>query len=283
MRAAGTLELTGGGRMGLQLQTEHGAVARKALKLLRRDWTLTSQVLVKRRSRLRKNLSYYVRIPHQDGLRAFLAAAGVLDGSGRIQEGLPATVSERECCARAFMRGLFLGSGWVNDPERAHHLELLCPSPALADSVGQVLFGLALPVRLAQRKDSLVLYLKEGDQVARFLGLVGAHQHMLRYEDVRAMKEMRNQMNREINAETANLQKTMDAAVRQVEAIRRLAARGLHLLAPTLRELAELRLAHPEASLAELGELCRPPVSKSGVNHRMRHLLRLSSELDRRL
>ncbi len=281
VRAAGTLELAGGGRMALTLQTDHGAVARKILKLVRRDWTLRIEVLVRRRSRLRKNLAFHVRIPDQEGLRSLLGLAGILDGAGRIQEDVPRAVLERKCCASAFLRGLFLGSGWVSDPERAHHLELVCPGPALADGVGQVLFGVSLPVRLAQRKDSIVLYLKDSEQVARFLALVGAHQHLLRYEDVRALKEIKNNINREINAETANLRKTMDAAARQVESIRQLAIRGgLAALAPTLRELAELRLAHPEASLAELGAMCRPPVGKSGVNHRMRQLLRLVGQVN---
>lgn len=279
VRATGTLDLPGGGRLALLLQTDHAAVARKILKLVRRDWALSAQVLVERRARLRKNLSFHVRIPPQEGLRPLLTAAGILDAGGRIQDAVPAAVLTRGCCARAFLRGLFLGAGWVSDPGRAHHLELVCPSPALADGVGQVLFGLGLPVRVAQRKEELVLYFKEGEQVARFLALVGAHQHLLRYEDVRALKEMRNQLNREINAETANFQKTMAAAARQVESIRRLAARGLQTLPPSLRELAELRLAHPEASLAELGALCRPPVGKSGVNHRMRQLLRLAADL----
>lgn len=280
VRACGTLELHGAGRVALRLASDYGSVARKALLLLKREGSVSTEVRVERRRRLRKNLRYTVRVPVQPGISALLYQAGVLDEEGRLQEDLPAWVPDRDSSARAFLRGFFLGAGSVSHPDRSQHLELVCPGPDLADALGQLLFSMGLPARLASRKDTLVLYLKGGPQISRFLALIGAHHHVLRYEDVRAYKEVRGQINRQVNAETANLDKTVDAAARQVRAIRGLQAAGrLDRLAAPLRELADLRVKYPEASLKELGELCNPPVGKSGVNHRMRLLIRLAADV----
>lgn len=274
IRSAGTLEISSR-RLSLRLVTQHGPVARKSLRLVRGEYALGTEVRVERRARLRKNLSFTVRLPPQPGLETLLREAGVLDAGGRIQNGVPAAVRDRDCCARAYLRGFFQGSGWVNHPDREHHLELTCPEPAVADELRQMLARLGLGARTGARKGQVVLYLKDSEQVARFLALVGAHRHVLLYEDVRAYKEIRGHINRQVNAETANLAKAVDAARRQVEAIRSLQAGGvLQRLPAPLRELAALRLRHPEASLKELGEMCHPPVGKSGVNHRMRQLLR---------
>lgn len=280
VRSCGTLELGAGGRLALVLHTDHGAVARKALRLLHDEFHMGTQVLVRRRERLRKNLVFSVRVPPQPGLVDMLVQMGVLDAGGNLREGLPPGLEGRECCARAFLRGFFLGAGWVSAPDRGHHLELVCPGAGLAVALAGLLASLGLGARTTVRKEQHVVYIKEGEQVARFLALVGAHRQVLRYEDVRAFKEIKNRINREINAETANVQKTLDAAGRQVAAIRRLAAQGLleRLPAP-LRELAELRLQNPEASLAELGQMCRPPIGKSGANHRMRQILRWAAEI----
>nr|PZN45370.1 MAG: DNA-binding protein WhiA [Bacillota bacterium] len=269
--------------MGLRMQTDHGAVARKLLQLVRREYGLRTEVRVMRRRRLRKNQVYVVGVPHQEGLREVLREAGILTGESLLGDPLPQAVRARESCARAYLRGFFLGAGWVNHPEREYHLELAVPGAEVADALGQLLSGMGLAARVSPRRQGLVLYLKDGDQVGRFLALIGAQEMLLRYEEVRALREVRGRINREVNAETANLQKTVDAAGRQLEAIRRLAATGrLQELPWALQELALLRLQHPEASLRELGEMCTPPLSKSGVNHRMRQLLQLGREPEER-
>lgn len=280
VRAAGNLALRGGGRLALTLETGHAATARKALRLLRQECGLVTDVLVQHRQRPRRGLAFRVRVPPQPDLTRFLEATGVLAPDGRLQGALPPAVWERECDARAFLRGFFLGAGWVSRPDRGHHAELTSPDPEVAAQVARLLEHLGLPARTARRRDSVVVYLKEAAHVSAFLGLIGAHQQVLRYEDVRALKEVKNRINREVNAEAANMQKSVEAGSRQVASIRRLAAAGLlgHL-PPALREMAELRLRHPDLSLRELGELCRPPVGKSGANHRMRQLLRLAAEL----
>lgn len=240
-------------------------VARKVLLLLRAVLGVRPEVLARRRPRLQKNLVYSVRVADGDAVARELALEA---------PAAPDRFIEDDHCLRAYLRGCFLATGWVGAPERSHHLELTVATTEEADSLGQMLFAHGLPAKVTARKDAFVLYLKDAEHIARFLALVGAHQGLLHFEDVRALKDMKNRINRQVNADTANLTKTIEASARQVECIERLAAGGrLERLPQALQELARLRLLHPEATLAELGELMQPPLGKSGVNHRMRQLM----------
>lgn len=277
MRALGRVELQGGGRVAVSLSTDSSPVARKIIRLIRSTFGVEYKLMVMRRTKLRKNLVYRVYIPHQDGLAHMLQACGLVDGAGALTEWVDVPELEQDHCRRAYLRGTYLGTGWVSSPERQHHLEMVTTATEAADALGQMLFRYGISVRLAMRKESLILYIKDAEQIARFLNVVGAHESLLRYEDVRALKEMKNRVNRQVNAELANDAKAADAAARQVEAIERLRASGqLAGLNDALRQLAELRLNHPDTSLKELGEMCTPPVGKSGVAHRMRQLMALA-------
>ncbi len=277
VRACGRIGIAGAGRLSCTLSTDHPGVARKIIRLIKSGFGLTTVTMVMRRRRLRKNLNYTIKIPQQDGLLQLLAFAGVVDRDGNLSEWGEIPNLEQDHCRRAYLRGTFLGTGWISPPERQHHVEMSTISTEAADALGQLLFRFGIPVRMLSRKEVLILYLKEAGQIARFLNVVGAHDALLRYEDVRALKEMKNLVNRQVNAETANLSKTVEASARQVEALSRIQASGtLKGLNPGLLELAKLRLSHPDASLKELGEMCNPPASKSAINHRMRQLMQLA-------
>ena len=277
LRANGRITLSGQNRLGVTLSTDHAAVARKVYRLVKQHFAVQTELMVLRRRRLRKNLMYQVRIPGQPGVVEMLKALGIVDGSGNLTDWQALPNLQQDHCRRAYLRGCFLGTGWVSSPERQHHLEITTTATEAADALGQILFSYGIPIRAAYRKDYMVLYLKEADEVVRFLGLVGAHQALLHYEDVRAKKDLKNLVNRQVNAETANLSKTVEAAARQIEMVEQLRTSGaLERLSPPLRELAVLRLHHPDASLKELGEMCNPPVGKSGINHRMRLLMKLA-------
>lgn len=183
------------------------------------------------------------------------------------------TMPRLTCCRRSFLRGCFLAAGWVADPGRGHHLELCFSSRQAAEQVLVVLRGENLPARLSQRQGTYLVYLKDGEQVSRFLTLAGAHASVMRFENVRALKEVKNLVNRLVNAETANLGKVVEASWRQVEDVRVILAAGMWEQLPrALQEVALARLRYPEASLRELGENLQPPLGKSGVNHRLRRL-----------
>lgn len=270
---AGSLQISGGGALRLSIPTEHAAVARKALHLAKEVWRVRPEVRVWRRVRLRRGRRYEVRIPTSREAARGLALLAADEGASEVLS----TLLRRRCCQRAFVRGLFLGTGSVNQPGADHHLELALRDTAIVEPVGQILFSSSIPARVGARKDVLLLYLKDAQAIADFLALVGAGAALLRYEEVRARREMKGQIQRLVNAETANLSKAVDAGLRQQACIESLArARGLDWLPPSLREVAQLRLAHPEASLVELGRLCRPPIGKSGVNHRLRKVLQLA-------
>jgi len=133
--------------------------------------------------------------------------------------------------------------------------------------------------KIIQRKDNFVVYIKEGEQIVDLLNIIGAHQALLKLEDIRVLKEVRNNINRLVNCETANLGKTISASMRQIESIKTIQRRmGLNKLPDNLREIAEVRLANPDASLKEIGEMMNPPIGKSGVNHRFRKLEEIADE-----
>ncbi|MGI6604711.1 MAG: DNA-binding protein WhiA [bacterium] len=275
LRAAAVLEA---GKEGLRLlaTTESAAVARCLYRLLKACSNL--EVLVSgRRRRMHRHTLYMVELSAQEGIKAFLEHLGFLNlGNTPVQSVVP----QQECCRKAYLRGFFLGAGSISNPKRAYHLELVTGNRIHASHLIRLLRSFRLRARRVERKGRHVVYLKEGDEIASFLTLVGAVRTRLDFENIRVLKGMRNQVNRLVNCETANMTKAVDAAVRQVESIRYLVERvGFDALPPPLREIARLRLEFPEATLRELGAYLTPPLGKSGVNHRLRRLEELAERL----
>ncbi|MBO8141762.1 MAG: DNA-binding protein WhiA [Firmicutes bacterium] len=195
-----------------------------------------------------------------------------------VQPGLP----KRECCRRSYLRGVFLSRGSISDPESGYHLEILLDRPDQAATVGHLLGELGVRFGIMQRKGSPVIYVKGADDIAEVLRLTGAHGALLELENFRVLKDMRNHINRQVNAEAANVEKAVAAAVRQLEDIRLIdRVLGLSNLSPSLEQVARLRLAHPDLSLKDLGQQASPPLGKSAVNHRFRRLARLAEDLRR--
>lgn len=186
----------------------------------------------------------------------------------------------KRCCRRAFLRGGFLAAGSISDPDKSYHLEVAFRSRLQAEEYIQYLQAFGLQARSIRRKGHYLAYLKEGQEIVDFLNVTGAHKALMNLENIRIMKEMRNQVNRLVNCETANLGKTVDASLRQIESIRFIQDHaGLDSLPDTLREIAALRLENPDVSLAELGRMLEPPLSKSGVNHRLRKIERIAQSM----
>jgi DNA-binding protein WhiA len=266
-------------RVCLDVTTENAAIARRIYTLLRTLFQAHVEVLVRKKMRLKKNNVYMVRVPY--GVREILQDLRIVDGNLQFIAGIDKELIKKACCKRSYLRGAFLAGGSVNDPEgSSYHLEIASfdydHSLALCELTNQ--FG--LNAKLIERKKGWVMYLKEGEKIIEFLNIVGAHQALLRFEDVRILKGMRNQVNRIVNCETANLNKTIQAAVRQIENIRLLErVVGLNNLPPKLREVAEMRLKYPEINLKELGQMLPGTVSKSGVNHRLRKLDELAEKI----
>lgn len=192
-------------------------------------------------------------------------------------------LTERSCCRRAFLRGAFLASGSISDPEKSYHFEIVCPDEAQAERLRELFASFELDAKILLRKKYYIVYLKEGAQIVDALNIMGAHVALMNLENVRILKEMRGSVNRIVNCETANINKVVGAACRQAEDIRYIQAKiGLDELPPALREMAQIRLEYPDSPLAELGKLCDPPIGKSGVNHRLRKLGEIAEKLGRR-
>lgn len=178
-----------------------------------------------------------------------------------------------------YKRGFFRG-GSISNPEKTYHLEFVTHNEEYAKDLSNLINSYNLNSKVIKRKNSYIIYLKEGEQIVDLLNIIGAHASLLELENVRIMKEMRNNVNRLVNCETANLSKTVNAAVRQVESIKFIEREiGLGRLPKNLRDVAELRIKYPDESLRELGKMLNPPVGKSGVNHRLRRIEKIADEL----
>lgn len=201
----------------------------------------------------------------------------VLDEKSLRWDGIVIT---RACCKRSFLKGIFLANGSVNNPEKAYHLEMVFVSQWMAEEVCSILQDMDIEGKLVQRKKYYVVYMKDGSMIVDFLNVIGAPLALMEMENVRIFKDVKNLVNRRVNCETANINKTVSASRKQIEDIRRIeTCMGFQKLPEPLRQLAELRLEEPDASLKELGEMLNPPVTKSGVNHRLRKLSQIANDL----
>lgn len=282
MKVGGTLGFSGRG-ITFKITTENPGSARVMFTLLKEYCNIHSKLMVKKSTSLKKNNIYMVVINEEMGVRELLKKTGILkevDGVMNLDYGIDSDMIKSDEEKKAYIRGAFLGAGSVSNPEKTYHLEFVTHNEEYAISLSKLINSFGLKSKVIQRKNSFIIYIKEGEQIVDLLNIIGAHSSLLELENIRIMKEMRNNVNRLVNCETANLSKTVNAAVRQVESIKLIQSKiGLKRLPKNLREIAELRLNYPDESLKELGEMLDPPVGKSGVNHRLRKIEKIASEL----
>ncbi|MCD1258520.1 DNA-binding protein WhiA [Paenibacillus athensensis] len=266
-------------RVILDISTENAAIARRIYSLLKKTFKLHTELLVRKKMRLKKNNVYIVRVPNQ--VQELLSALKIVSEGFMFTPDIDKDIIRSSCCKRAYLRGAFLAGGSVNNPEgSSYHLEIASMYEEHCKALSKLANKFDLNARCIERKKGFVLYIKEGEKIIEFLSIIGAHQALLRFEDVRIMKDMRNSVNRIVNCETANLNKTIGAAVRQIDNIRLLQREvGLESLPEKLREVAEIRLMHPDMNLKEVGDMLKGSVSKSGVNHRLRKIDELAEKL----
>ncbi|UKS26284.1 DNA-binding protein WhiA [Paenibacillus sp. HWE-109] len=277
IRMNGSVQLTNQ-RVVLDISTENAAIARRIYSLIKKAYKLHTELLVRKKMRLKKNNVYIVRVPGQ--VQELLSDLKIVSEGFIFTTGINKEIIRGNCCKRAYLRGAFMAGGSVNNPEgSSYHLEIASIYEEHCKALTQLANKFDLNARFIERKKGFVLYIKEGEKIIEFLSIIGAHQALLRFEDVRIMKDMRNSVNRIVNCETANLNKTIGAAVRQIENIRLLQREvGLDSLPEKLREVAEIRLQHPDLNLKEVGDMLKGSVSKSGVNHRLRKIDELAEK-----
>ncbi len=278
VRVEGTLFLSGPGSYRVEIATDSASVGRLVIKLLHALYGLKTELTI-RRSVLHKTPNYLIEIPAQQDLRDALRDMGIVAEDGGLSLGIDPRLVSKKCCQAAYLRGIFLGSGFISDPKSDFHFEMIVENGQFAQDAVEILSSQGIPAKVMARRSSQMIYLKSGNAILEFLAFTGAHRSALMLEEVRVVKSVRNDVNRQINAEIANQHKAADAAFRQLFMIRDvLRIHDVASLPPALQEFIRLRVTYPEASLKELGERHDPPLSKSAMNHRLRRLEQLLEE-----
>ena len=257
----------------LRFQTENEAVLRKYFTLLEKTFNIKKEISVRENSYLKKGSVYFIELSDPGQIQAVLQRTK-LAREGENGETLylcNALVIQQSCCKRAFVRGAFLASGSISDPRKGYHFEIVCQDEKKAKQLQEIIRSFQIDAKIVLRKKSYVVYVKEGAQIVDMLAVMEANVALMDLENIRILKEMRNTVNRKVNCETANINKTVNAAVKQMEDIKLIQQTiGFESLNEGLSQIAQLRLQYPEATLKELGLMLVPQVGKSGVNHRLR-------------
>ncbi|EIW6874425.1 DNA-binding protein WhiA [Listeria monocytogenes] len=264
----------------MDVQTENAAIARRMYQLLKDLYEVPIELLVRRKMKLKKNNVYIVRL--KSGTRGILEDLRILEPPMTFTKSIDRGFVKKRSAKRAYLRGAFLASGSVNNPETSsYHLEIFSVYEEHNEAICALMNQFDLNARTLERKNGFITYLKEAEKITEFLSIIGATSALLHFEDVRIMRDMRNSVNRLVNCETANLNKTINAAVRQIDNIKYIQSTvGLEVLPERLREIAALRIANEDVTLKELGEmLTTGQVSKSGINHRLRKLDQIAERL----
>lgn len=274
----------------IKIHTENLTVARKFESLLEATFKVKPEVLLRTKKLLnvtdevvKKGMVYIVLVKDANVAKTILKATRLITEFGEIKENLSIVdniVVQNTCCKRAFVRGAFMAAGSISDPSKAYHFEFALPTRSKAVQLKSMLATFDIDAKIVQRKRYFIVYIKEGSQIVDILNVMEAHVALMNLENVRILKEMRNSINRQVNCETANINKTVAAASKQVDDIMFIKNLvGFSELDEGLEEIAVLRLDHPEASLKELGEMLSSPIGKSGVNHRLRKLSNIADNL----
>jgi len=269
-------------KLVVNIQTENAAIARRIYTLIKRYFDIPVELLVRKKMRLKKNNVYIVRISNKG--KEVLEDLSILTEGFVFTHEISPELVKKKCCKRSYLRGAFLAGGSVNNPETSsYHLEITSLYKEHIQALCELMNTFGLNSKILERKKGYITYLKEAEKITEFLNIIGAHSALLRFEDIRIVRDMRNSVNRLVNCETANLNKTIGAALRQVENIRYIDRTvGLEVLPDKLREIAELRVAYQDVTLKELGEMVSSGnISKSGINHRLRKIDEIADSLRR--
>lgn len=274
LRMSGAIVIRGM-NIGIHFSTENAALARRALQLLKSNYNVQTEVMITRSRRLKKNNRYQVRVLPSRAVRDTLDELHLLS----METDLHNPVIKDDMGKRAYLRGAFMGGGSVSRPSSDYHLEMVTENETFARALMKIMHGFHLKAKLTDRKDDYIVYMKEAESIIAFLSFIGAHNARLEMENVRIVKSLRNDVNRAVNCETANLNKVVKAAMRQVECIKFLDEKiGLSALPKNLEETARLRMQYPDVSLNDLVEYSGG-IGKSGVNHRLKKLQEMAMDL----
>ncbi len=283
IRVCGSIGLAGGGKFKIVITTENPAVARHFKMLIKQYFNVEASLEVGQGTALKKGKYYIINIGPEDLSEQILREAGILmirEGMNFISDGIYSGLIKKKCCKKSYLRGLFLGSGIVANPEKGYHFEIVCATDTLATDVKRLLNSFeGISAKKIARKKEYIVYIKESEQIVDILAIMGATNQLFAYEDVRIKKEIRNKANRINNCDQANIDKSVAAAEKHISNIKKIdKVIGIKALPEKLRTVAELRLSNPDLSLVELGEMLEPPMKKSGVNKRLMKIAEIAAK-----
>jgi len=283
IRVCGTIKLMGGGKFKVVLTTEHNAVARHYKTLIKAYFDVDPTVEIGRSQAINKGKVYLMSLGPEDLSEQILRETGILmlrGGMNYISDGIYEGLIKTKCCRKSYLRGLFLGTGTMSNPEKSYQFEIVCDSEILAGDVKRLLNGfIDIHAKVVVRKGQYVVYIKAASQILDLLAIMGAHTQYFSFEDIRMKKELVNRANRIQNCDQANIDKTVMASEKQISDIRTVTAHGgMTNLPVKLREIAHLRLENPDASMTEIGAMLDPPLKKAGVNNRFARIAELAKK-----
>jgi len=284
LRVAGSIGLAGGGKFKIVISTENPAIVRHYKKLIQDYFGVETTFDIGESDFVGKAKTYNINIDSENRSEQILRETGILlvrEGNNYISDGIYEGLIKNKCCKRAYLRGVFMGAGTMSNPEKSYHLEFVCHTEIFASNLKKLINSFRdLEAKQYKRGKRYIVYMKKADYIGDTLGIMGADSHSLKIENTWVDKSMRNKVNRMANCDNANVDKIVEASMKQARAIEKIKRiKGINWLPEKLREAAELRLQNPDISIAALGELFDPPLKKSGVNGRLKKIEELADKL----
>lgn len=277
VKVEGSLQIANN-KTGLKMVSQKAVVARQLYKLLKEKYNFRTEIRVGKKSSFDKGNYYIINIPPQDGIKDLLIEIGLIDENFSFNHNIKKEFLEKQSCRKAYLKGLFLATGMLADPNSEYHLEFFVKYEDYAEELKILFKKIGIDIKMRKRNENFSLYIKKAEDIIKILNLIGAKSTQLKIENTRILKEVKNEVNRKVNLETANLSRTAIAAQKQLENIEFINKTiGLEKVSSSLQEIAELRRENPFASLKELGKMIG--ISKSGVNHRLRRIKKIAEDI----
>lgn len=265
--------------LSVKINIRYGELARKIYSLIKKRFNLNIEIIVRQNNNFNGYNTYELILTPQKGIKQFLIKLGFLDENNNISRKIKTEFIDDRESKKSYLRGVFLAGGSVNKPRGEYHLEIRCDYEKHAREIVKLLLDFDLKAHLRTNKSRHVIYFKKFAEITTFLNIIGAYNSQLKMESIHTLKDVKNNINRRVNAETANLDKTVKAAMKQLEDISLLEENGeVGNLSQGLKEIIQLRKENPYASLKELGQMLKPSLTKSGINHRFRRLHKIADK-----
>lgn len=289
LRVAGSIGLVGLGKFRIRISTENAAVARHYKKLLQDYFGIETKLEISEgkavgKARGTKKYAYGITIDEENLSEQILRETGMLlikEGNNYFSDGIYSGIVRTKCCKKAYLKGVFMGAGTMSDPEKSYDLEFVLNTDTMAQDLKKLINSFVdLSCKTVKRGKHYIVYMKKADHIRDTLAIMGASNQVFSMEETRIKKSMVNSAKRSVNCDNANMDRSIEASMKQIAAIKKLdAAIGMSALPEKLRQAAQLRLENPDYSIAALGELCDPPLKKSGMNKRIKKIEELAAKL----